>query len=840
MKEYCILYENKLAFDRFIQKNKLDPEREYFVCIHTAIYNETTAVTVAGNIKSVLPKAQIIGTSTNCLIYKGDIIEDACLVIIFSFDKAGSFVRMIPYADKSVEQLVDTLEQEIGDVPVQALFTFFPDGYFRVCDFLDCFNERFSGVRMIGGLASPSAVTGESFIFDETGVKENTVAVGVIYGAELKCYSGILTGHEALGEVYTITKTKDDYIDEIDEVPCVDWMKEYLGVQEFVENGYREGAAEVDILLKFPLVLEGFSAASRFLQYEKETSRMKLYNDHMREGQKFRLGYLSPMTTADECRHFCKELQKQTSEVIVSYSCVFRKTFVNNCATWEMQPFQNCSICGAFLHGEIGYKQNKNEFLNGSNSFLTLAESQKQLPIDMSAFDKMYQIEDDRKDLYNYVLKKQSETMFKKNAKLLEQIVVQEEITRNKLFLDMDTGIENLGKYSYDYVLECYNKMCMISISKGPVLLSHLGEKNVGKILRDLIGLIQQKIGEKPINIYKHNSCSFFLVAGSKMSQEEFQRFMRELYQTYDKMVVKELGVTMILNYALVVSERSLLEKARYTSFEAESSSVRYLVYDEHNQKESNISSTLRMVTIISEALANDGIIPYFQPIYDNKNHTFNKVEALMRIVDSDGNIYNPMQFMDIAKEYNIYLEISQHMLMKVFDLFEFRKEEVSLNISAYDVSEKSMRNAIYERLQRMTPENRSHFIFEVLESEEYRDQQILKNFIQEVRNLGAKISIDDFGSGYSNLLEIVSLEADYIKIDGELIKELTKDERKQIIVDTIVYMAKRFGVELIAEMVENEEIQAEIEKKGIAYTQGYYFAKPMDYTHLEEFLEKN
>jgi EAL domain-containing protein (putative c-di-GMP-specific phosphodiesterase class I) len=435
------------------------------------------------------------------------------------------------------------------------------------------------------------------------------------------------------------------------------------------------------------------------------------------------------------------------------------------------------------------------------------------------------------------VLKKQSETMFQKNAQLLEQIIEQEHVVHDKMFLDKRTGLDNMTKYAYDNELKKYNKMCMISVSKSQMFLAHLGEDTMAKILRETVAKIRKLLGNTSYAIYKHNACSVLIVTDGTVTQGDFLKLAESLYQNFDKIIIPELDVTLILNFSVVMTNRNLLEKARYCSYEAEASNTRYMVYDNTAKEDKTISSTLRMVTIISDALANDRVVPYFQPIYDNRVKKFNKAEALMRIADKEGNIYSPAQFMDIANDYKIYLEISKAMILKVFDLFEHRSESVSLNISAYDVSEKNTREAIYNRLERMSKESRSHFVFEVLESEEYRDQLVLKEFIRRVREYGAKISIDDFGSGYSNLLEIASLEPDYIKIDGQLIKDLNSDNRKQVIVDTIVYMANRFEVNLIAEMVESEDIQNMIVDKSIAYTQGYYFAKPMDYEHLEAFL---
>ena len=96
-----------------------------------------------------------------------------------------------------------------------------------------------------------------------------------------------------------------------------------------------------------------------------------------------------------------------------------------------------------------------------------------------------------------------------------------------------------------------------------------------------------------------------------------------------------------------------------------------------------------------------------------------------------------------------------------------------------------------------------------------------------QVKLLGSKIAIDDFGSGYSNFENILKLNVDYIKIDGSLIQGITKNTRHHIIVETIVEFAHKIGAKTIAEFVSDASIYTSIKKIGVDYSQGYYTGKP-------------
>ncbi len=132
----------------------------------------------------------------------------------------------------------------------------------------------------------------------------------------------------------------------------------------------------------------------------------------------------------------------------------------------------------------------------------------------------------------------------------------------------------------------------------------------------------------------------------------------------------------------------------------------------------------------------------------------------------------------------------------------------------------------IYEKLAEY--KGRIKIAFEILESERIESYDEVGKFINTVKIAGAKISIDDFGSGYSNFEHILRLNVDYIKIDASMIKNIDTDRNSQIIVETIVGFARRLGIETIAEYVHTEEVFNKVKELGVDMSQGYYFSPPI------------
>lgn len=120
-----------------------------------------------------------------------------------------------------------------------------------------------------------------------------------------------------------------------------------------------------------------------------------------------------------------------------------------------------------------------------------------------------------------------------------------------------------------------------------------------------------------------------------------------------------------------------------------------------------------------------------------------------------------------------------------------------------------------------------SNFVFEILEDESFKDISMLQSFLEEVRKFKVRIAIDDFGIGYSNFISIAQIAPDFIKIDGGIVRNIKKDVIYRKVLENIVFLGKQLDAKIVAEYVEDETIQEEVEKYDIHYSQGYYFARP-------------
>jgi EAL domain-containing protein (putative c-di-GMP-specific phosphodiesterase class I) len=215
----------------------------------------------------------------------------------------------------------------------------------------------------------------------------------------------------------------------------------------------------------------------------------------------------------------------------------------------------------------------------------------------------------------------------------------------------------------------------------------------------------------------------------------------------------------------------------------------------------------------------------YFQPIVDNTNGKITKYEALVRLIKDDGEVLSPYFFLDIAVKANLYAKITRIVINKSFEKFHNLPYILTINLSIEDINNKETLSFIFNKLKSYpNPEN---IVFEILESQEIKDYIAVKEFVKKVKKIGAKIAIDDFGSGYSNFEHIINIGADFIKIDGSLIKNIDCDKNSQILVESIINLSKNLGIKTIAEFVCSKDIYDIVQNMEADFSQGYYLGEP-------------
>ncbi|QCI27702.1 EAL domain-containing protein [Caminibacter pacificus] len=309
-------------------------------------------------------------------------------------------------------------------------------------------------------------------------------------------------------------------------------------------------------------------------------------------------------------------------------------------------------------------------------------------------------------------------------------------------------------------------------------------------------------------------------------NEKKLREFAEKFINSMEEYSIDVLGNG--INYTISLSagiakEDPLLEKADMALKNVKKDlkeKVKFFEKELNCQIKENIKKTHEL----KYALEHNKIIPYFQGIYD-KNKNIVKYEVLARIKTPSGEIKSIFPYLQIARENRQYNQITLIILKKVKEIMQRHKDlNLSLNLSIEDISHNETLSYI---LGGFLDENIAKRVtFEILESE-IENYDIMQNFIKMVKPMGVKVAIDDFGSGYSNFARIMSLDVDYLKIDGSLIKNLDEDEKTKMIVETIVEFAKKSQKETVAEFVKNEDIFNECVKLGIDYYQGFYLDIP-------------
>ncbi len=260
-----------------------------------------------------------------------------------------------------------------------------------------------------------------------------------------------------------------------------------------------------------------------------------------------------------------------------------------------------------------------------------------------------------------------------------------------------------------------------------------------------------------------------------------------------------------------------------------------HAVYDPALKVREEYEQNLLWAQRLKAALQEDRIAPYFQPIVNNSNGQIEKFECLVRLLDEQDQPVGPAQFLGVAKKLRLYGEITRLMVRKSMAVFEGTPYSFSINLSYEDLTDQETTGFIKQRLHETGMGKQ--IIFEILESEGIQNYTEVRAFIDEVKVLGCSIAIDDFGSGYSNFDHLLRLNADIIKLDGSLIRNLDSNPSAEIIVRGIVQFARELGFSTVAEFVHSASIQERVIALGINHSQGSFFSMPtaQPMAHIEQ-----
>lgn len=333
--------------------------------------------------------------------------------------------------------------------------------------------------------------------------------------------------------------------------------------------------------------------------------------------------------------------------------------------------------------------------------------------------------------------------------------------------------------------------------------------------------------------IYRIAGDEFAIVKNEKMPFYALKSYLAQLCTSLSHLryayAQTDIFVDCTLASSVSSSESNIFSKVSMALKYAKERSLRFWIYEDSMRLSEVYESNLKYATKIRKAIVDySGIVPYFQPILDNKSGKIVKFESLSRLIDEEGILHSPTTFIPVAKTIKVYDKITVSIIEKTFEAFLNNSFDFSINLSFEDIINEKMYHFIVEKLRHSGMGER--VTFELLESERVHDFDKVLRFFNEVKRYGAKVAIDDFGSGFSNFSYIIKLNPDFIKIDGSLIQNVDVNKNAQIIVKTIVDFSQKMGIQTVAEFVHSSTVLSMVKELGVDFSQGYYIDRPSPY----------
>jgi diguanylate cyclase (GGDEF)-like protein len=363
-----------------------------------------------------------------------------------------------------------------------------------------------------------------------------------------------------------------------------------------------------------------------------------------------------------------------------------------------------------------------------------------------------------------------------------------------KIYFDRRTGLPNREKLRLEAVQNDL-VLFLINIDSFKEVNDFYGNRvgdavilSLAKRLKSLARSSHSRLFEG-VDLYKLEIDEFAFLFNYSQDEERIRRtadVIIEMVNDYPFQVNEtEITITISLGIASVLSKDlmedmnnrtpGILAQADMALKKAKERRVSFLVYHHSMNIPREYEENIRWTHEVKKSIRDDRVVPYFQPIINNRTGQIEKYECLMRIIDIDETIIYPDKFLKISVRSRQYPSLSRIMLRKIIREMKNSVLEYSFNISVEDIQNRDTVLFIKRILDNHWKEA-PRLCFEILESENIEGVPEVLEFVRMVKDYGCSIALDDFGTGYSNFNYIMELDVDYLKIDASIIRNLDHD----------------------------------------------------------------
>lgn len=381
--------------------------------------------------------------------------------------------------------------------------------------------------------------------------------------------------------------------------------------------------------------------------------------------------------------------------------------------------------------------------------------------------------------------------------------------------------------------------LILINIDDFKEINATYGYRAGDKVLQCAADKLNQILPDSATGVYRLNADEFAVL----IQKGEDTRFRKSLtnianlinrFLRHEKCIFQKVEIRFRASMGIAIADEVGTDKlfacADIALKTAKSTNTSFLFYRQALDTQKRYEENIKWANVLTDALDNGRVVPFYQPIIDNKTGEIVKYEALVRLINAEGEVITPHFFLDIAKKSRLHTRITKIILIRASEFLLANPTGVSINLSFEDILDQSVKDYI-DRIYAKNPTIFSRLCFELTESEGIQNFDIVSRFIKEMKQRGCQVAIDDFGTGYSNFDYLIRLDVDVLKIDGSLIRNIQQERNSRLIVENIVDFTRKMGIKTVAEFVESEALLTEVKRLKIDYSQGYYIGKPKPVT---------
>ncbi|MGO9901190.1 MAG: PAS domain S-box protein [Solirubrobacteraceae bacterium] len=295
--------------------------------------------------------------------------------------------------------------------------------------------------------------------------------------------------------------------------------------------------------------------------------------------------------------------------------------------------------------------------------------------------------------------------------------------------------------------------------------------------------------------------------------------------------VTASVGVTLF-HQGVGGAEDALVnaDLAMYDAKEAGRDQVQLYAADRHDR--AKMKTRLEWIERIRATIREDRFVFHAQPIVDLRTGAVCQYELLLRMRVDSGECILPGTFLHIAERYDLVQELDRWVTGKAIEILGQqaaigRELVLEVNLSGKSLGDGELLELIENELLRsgVPP---SSLIFEVTETAAVANIQTARQFADRLTELGCRFALDDFGAGFDGFYHLEHLPFDFLKIDGEFIRNCIRNRTDQLVIESLASVARGLGKQTIAEFVEDRETESFLRRQGVDLAQGYHVGRPV------------